>query len=87
MRFSIISAILADNLFEMCQFIAGESNLITAEADLYRIESFFELNRIERFLQHLDQKSNRVQFNLTALIATIVSPHFFINFFVGHSDL
>ncbi len=82
LRFSNISVILVDNLFEIGQFIEGQLNLITAEADLYRIESFFESNRyrnriesffesnryrIERFLQHLDRKSNRNQFDLTAL--------------------
>ncbi len=41
MRFSNISVILVDNLFERCQSIDGQSNLMTAEVDLYQIESFF----------------------------------------------
>jgi hypothetical protein len=45
MTFSNIFVILVDNLFEMSQFIDGQLNLMTAEADLYRIESFFESNR------------------------------------------
>jgi hypothetical protein len=37
MRFSNIFVILEDNLFEMGQLIHGQLNLMTAEADLYRI--------------------------------------------------
>jgi hypothetical protein len=55
LRFSNISVILVDNLFEMGQFIDGQSNLMTAEADLYQIELFlFELNRYQ-----IEIKSNR----------------------------
>ncbi len=61
MRFSNISVILEDNLFEMGQFIDGQSNLINVEADLYRIESTW--NQIKRFLQHLDRKLNWIKTN------------------------
>ncbi len=55
MGFSNISVILVDNLFEMGQFIDGQLNLMTSEVDLYRIVFWIEPNRIERFLQHLQQ--------------------------------
>ncbi len=45
MRFSNISVIVVDNVFEMGQFIDGQLNLMTAEADLYQIELFLESNR------------------------------------------
>jgi hypothetical protein len=44
MSISNISVIVMDNLFEMGQSFDGQSNLMTAETDLYRIESFFESN-------------------------------------------
>jgi hypothetical protein len=50
-----------------------------SQAVLYRIKSFFDqidseskLNRIERFSQLVDRKSNRIQFDLTALPCTSV---------------
>ncbi len=77
MRFSNTSVILVDNVFEMDQFIDGQLNFMTAEADLYRIESFFEsngyrikieLNRKVSATSRSKIESNQNQFDLTALV-------------------
>jgi hypothetical protein len=88
MRFSNISVILVDNVFEMGQFIDGQLNFMPAEADLYRIESFFESNRIEiesnQKVSATSQpkiKSNQNQFDLTALgeAALLAATLLFLN--------